>query len=322
MGDSLSHDNLFSPPSLHNQRNFDSNLVNFSPTSRLINLNDCLNVRVRRNILTLNESQLADYINSVKRLYLDGTIDRLAFFHRIHYHSSHNQPLIFWWHRYFIWKFENELQRIKPGLTIPYWDASEEYKEPHKSIVLSDKYFGGNGEEQFHCVVNGFLKSLVTRLPDGKANCIKRAYYGSVAGTLDPWNDTQKIVDIIKSSKDSEKFRVAMEDSIHLDVHQGLGGLDANGYMNSPISPLDPIFYLHHANLDRWLYTWQLSSFQRFEMINGNQRLLNGTLIKLTKDYELDGYQNVTLDQILRIQEKPLCYTYDYLPLDKLSSTK
>ena len=56
-------------------------------------------------------------------------------------------------------------------------------------------------------------------------------------------------------------------------------------------------------------------------MINGNQTLLNGTKIELTKDYQLDGYPNVTLDSILQIQEKPLCYTYDYLPLDKLSSS-
>ncbi|XP_025018121.1 uncharacterized protein LOC107369608 isoform X2 [Tetranychus urticae] len=281
-------------------------------------IDKCSKLRVRANIKSLNENELKQYIDALKILYADGTIDRYAIFHQTNYLSSHNQPIIFWWHRYFIYAFENELQRINPNLTIPYWDTTEDSKEPHKSVVLSDKYFGGNGEPPFYCVSNSFLSTVDTKLPDGKRRCIKRIFYGSQSDTLSPWNNTQSVLNLIRVSNDSEAFRIGLEDSIHLDVHRGLGSDEPRGDMNSPIAPIDPIFYLHHSNLDRWLYTWQLSKPERFEMINGQQRLLDNSLAPLTNDYILDGYANVSIGTILRIEEDPLCYTYDYLPLDRL----
>ena len=51
-----------------------------------------------------------------------------------------------------------------------------------------------------------------------------------------------------------EPFQLRLE-SIHGDVHIAVGG--ESGEMSTARSPADPIFWLHHANVDRIWARWQ-----------------------------------------------------------------
>ncbi len=47
-----------------------------------------------------------------------------------------------------------------------------------------------------------------------------------------------------------------LESQPHDNVHGALGGPSGNGFMVSFLSPVDPVFFLHHANLDRLWDVW------------------------------------------------------------------
>ena len=47
-------------------------------------------------------------------------------------------------------------------------------------------------------------------------------------------------------------FQAAIEGAVHADVHNAVGG-----DMATDRSPTDPLFWLHHANLDRIFSRWQ-----------------------------------------------------------------
>jgi len=62
-------------------------------------------------------------------------------------------------------------------------------------------------------------------------------------------------------------FQRSLELGSHAAVHIAIGGT-----MNSPSSPADPIFFLHHANLDRIWSEWQVKN-RRSNPTNKNETL-------------------------------------------------
>ena len=63
----------------------------------------------------------------------------------------------------------------------------------------------------------------------------------------------QPDVDAATRRADFPSFQSRLED-VHNAVHRAVGGT-----MKSPSSPADPIFWLHHANVDRLWAQWQAS---------------------------------------------------------------
>jgi Common central domain of tyrosinase len=63
-------------------------------------------------------------------------------------------------------------------------------------------------------------------------------------------------------------FQRLLELGAHAAVHIAIGGT-----MNSPSSPTDPIFFLHHANLDRIWSEWQVKN-PRSNPKNKNETLM------------------------------------------------
>src|SRR5262249_56153548 len=47
-----------------------------------------------------------------------------------------------------------------------------------------------------------------------------------------------------------------LESQPHDNVHGAMGGAAGNAFMVSFLSPVDPIFFLHHGNLDRLWDVW------------------------------------------------------------------
>lgn len=88
-------------------------------------------------------------------------------------------------------------------------------------------------------------------------------------------------------------------------------------------SPADPIFYLHHANLDRVWWSWQkLNLKDRLTDISGPIFLMDYANEKggnVTLDYPMTfgvGAPNVTVADVMNIagcggKHGALCYEYD-----------
>ena len=78
-------------------------------------------------------------------------------------------------------------------------------------------------------------------------------------GVTREWDSSQMpIADEVLNATKSKKFssfQTKLERGAHADVHVAVGGT-----MNSASSPADPIFFLHHANIDRIWFNWQKSN--------------------------------------------------------------
>jgi len=111
--------------------------------------------------------------------------------------------------------------------------------------VLNPHYFGTIGFRS-SCVSDGFFSKWT---PGGR--CVKRSWNGNftIVGQ-------QAIASLITSEKsygiDARGFRAQFESAPHSNVHNYIGG-----NMGTKYSTYDPIFYLHHSNVDRFFALWQ-----------------------------------------------------------------
>jgi hypothetical protein len=124
------------------------------------------------------------------------------------------------WHRYLLLLFEQRLQLVDPAITIPYWDWRNDREIP-KSFTDS-----------------ALLSSwgVIRRWDPGKM-------------------PSQSSIDAVFDEATFSGFQSQLELGPHNAVHRAVGG-----NMAQANSPSDPLFFLHHANVDRIWSEWQKSS--------------------------------------------------------------
>jgi hypothetical protein len=59
-------------------------------------------------------------------------------------------------------------------------------------------------------------------------------------------------VEAVKARRRFVPFKSALENGPHNAVHNAIGG-----DMTTAASPTDPLFFMHHANVDRLWYQWR-----------------------------------------------------------------
>ena len=125
------------------------------------------------------------------------------------------------WHRQFLRQFERRLQKVHAGVTLPYWDWIKDRALP---VPLSDP---------------ALLRSW------------------SVTREWDPaFLPIQQDINALNRRTNFTSFQRLLE-QIHNNVHVAVGGQDGGGTMMGKDSPADPVFFLHHANIDRLWALWQ-----------------------------------------------------------------
>lgn len=190
---------------------------------------------------------------------------------------AHNGPAFFTWHRVLLLQLEHDLQKISGNndLAIPYWDWTD--ADPKASPFTTD-FMGSDGEstrtEDPGKVVDGpfafdgpnnwtinvndpmdnhagpnppkYLTrglgrmSAAKTLPDSAM--VKKALSNPVYD-YPPWKF---------ATSARRGCRAEIEVNLHNLVHRYV-----NGNMVSMASPNDPVFWLHHANIDRLWGDWQ-----------------------------------------------------------------
>jgi hypothetical protein len=182
---------------------------------------------------------------------------------------AHYAPAFFPWHRILLYEFEKELQSVNPSVTIPYWDWADPASDPFTpdflggagsgikgKVVPADGPFAHDGPNAWvlHVVdavgdpdylqrylngadpSNGFPATLPTQAGDIDPVMAQGAYEAS------PW----------KGSPSADScFRSHMEAELHNWIHNWVGGT-----MLNMTSPNDPVFWLHHCNIDRLWPEW------------------------------------------------------------------
>ncbi|KAF8253345.1 Di-copper centre-containing protein [Wilcoxina mikolae CBS 423.85] len=321
----------------------------------------CKNPIVRREWRKLTTSEKSDYITAVKCLQglpsqmkdkLPGAGSRFEDFQGTHILSTdfvhfvgHFQP----WHRYMVATYESEL-RSRCGYkgAQPYWNWSEDvitdtsiFSSP---VFDPDTGFGGNGPYVVNhgvpgipvpgrtgggCVKDGPFKDLVLNLGPLKnitknPHCLTRDISPLVTNRV----LTAPKVALALSKPDFAHFDIQVQGGITWDTityhgggHLGVGG-ELGVIADIYASPGDPLFYLHHAQLDHLWWKWQgMNLEKRLKDIAGPDTQFaypfdfHGPLPykNVTLDFKLSMQglvEDVTIGDVMDIRGGVLCYQY------------
>lgn len=210
-------------------------------------------VRVNVNSLTAGSPVIQTYANAVKEMKARSAVNPLdplgwKFWGNIHWRlpgesnthpawsqCHHGSRWFYPWHRGYLLFFERAIRKVSgdSAFTLPYWkwDAPESRAVPvlfrnNEDPVLRELFHPRNSW------VNAGEPLPAEPFEVDLVNCLAQASY-----------DQQE---------DGQGFNQSMDFSPHGSVH-----VDVGGDMGSvPTAARDPVFYLHHVNVDRLWNRW------------------------------------------------------------------
>ncbi|KAJ3213164.1 hypothetical protein HDU67_003217 [Dinochytrium kinnereticum] len=227
----------------------------------------------------------------------------------------HMTPLFLPWHRAFLRLYENLLRVIDPSISLPYWNWSADSPQPlvngtDIAAVLgsSTTSLGTRGTAtQNYCLRDGFAASWVSH--DG--GCVTRSY--------DPKFTVPNQIDVAIAVQRATSFSSFVYDLeyYHNYVHGAIGGSD--GMMSwVDYSPNDPIFYLHHNNVDRLWHSWQRYHPAIQSQYTGSYRIPTGVTVTVSPADIMPSF-NVPVSTALVIGQSGLCTGFDAIDQTKLT---
>ncbi|KAK9717517.1 hypothetical protein K7432_006148 [Basidiobolus ranarum] len=265
-----------------------------------VNGQTCTNPRVRKEIRELSTDEWKAYTDAVNKLH-SGTpptiYDRIVAVHLKYVAEAHNVPCFFPWHRKYIREFELALQSINPSITLPYWDWSLDSQAPETSMIFKPEYFGASGESE--CINEGPFKSWEMYVPT--PHCLKRNW--NKGEKISAFYPPELLSKIVTGAKSYNEFRVAIEAAPHALVHVNIGG--KTGDVGTMWSPNDPLFWSHHAFVDKIWADFQLINPHLVDDYGG----LGSNNASVTPEDEIAPFK-ATVASTFKIDDPALCYTY------------
>ncbi|KAG5761764.1 hypothetical protein H9Q72_010133 [Fusarium xylarioides] len=211
-----------------------------------------------------------------------------------------------------------------------YWDWTKDAEGLRLSPVMASKNgFGGNGDSEnteisasgstLKCVSDGpfaklrpeYLETEPRKLTDG-GHCLHRNLpevdepdaFATMAKVFGPEG-----VEEVQASGNWSHYAWALEGGPHGSIHACLGG-----EMNPTTSPNEPLFFMHHAQIDRLWWLWQKENSTRLTEYNGLYKNINQTEqheVSLDDVLMMGGIdEDLTVGDVMDTTKGPLCYTY------------
>jgi hypothetical protein len=263
-------------------------------------VSQCSNPLVRREWRQLSSDEKSRFLAAVQQLHdrppgsSEPSTWNYAQFAQIHWdyqQPNHDRPLFFPWHRDYIYHYERALRTIDSTISLPYWDWTLDSQNPAASDILSPSNFGSNGQPGTNCVRTGVAAGW-SSLANSNGGCLKRC---NQFGSLYP---PEAVAAILNRATEFRDFANAIENGPHGAVHIQMGG--QCGDFSSMASANDPIFFMHHAMVDKIWWKWQTgcSDFQ-----NKYSGQISATMPPFPE----------TVSRIMSTNGEggsPLCYTY------------
>ncbi|KAL2109103.1 hypothetical protein VUR80DRAFT_2967 [Thermomyces stellatus] len=259
------------------------------------------------------------------------------------------------WHRLFVRKYETDLKDLcdYEGAQ-PYWDWTLDV-DSEDSFLAAPVFdpvdgFGGNGPfidtSDFNetnvpvkipgktgggCVFDGPFVNMTVIFgpgPNLEANprCLARDFAPSLALEKLTAEMTDWVLEAETFTEFDHRFQGVGIDvdgmTIHAGGHLSVGG-DIGDVGNMYSSPSDPLFYLHHANLDRLWDQWQRVDFEARKADMGGPDTMFAfpwdffgevpyENITLETELEFKGLvENVKISEVMDIHAANLCIEYE-----------
>ncbi|KAJ3307755.1 hypothetical protein HDU76_004392 [Blyttiomyces sp. JEL0837] len=292
----------------------------------------CTAPYVRREWTQLSSTEKQAYIDAVKNVvkkgitYQTSNPETIGYYDFVSTHThnaawAHANSQFYPYHRAMLFMFEQALANNGWSGGVPYMDWSW-YSQNWPTHDIFN-YIGHQGDANSNfCLTDGqFSSSTYNVSPDpptgpGKfrntdSTCLRRC--GSTGSAMD---SPSSINDILNAATSYTQFRKDDSVGYHADGHVLMGGNCDMG--NFYYSPNDPLFFLHHAMVDRiwWKFQQICPEYQTdYEgYLNPGDPATNGNTVP-TLDEQLDSWPFKVRD-VISTTSGVLCYTYSKTPAD------
>jgi tyrosinase len=166
---------------------------------------------------------------------------------------AHGQPIFLPWHRAYLYFFELTLRDQQADVTLPWWDWTADPAIPE---AYGQQQVNGQPNPLYSAKVDPIALKQGARAGDVKGPETVRFPGQPGAPPLPTADDVRAVLAL----GDFTDFTQQLE-QLHNNVHVWVGGAD--GHMGDiPFAAFDPIFWAHHAMIDRVWRLWQLSNPQ------------------------------------------------------------
>jgi len=208
-------------------------------------------VRVRKNIFDLSPAELAAFERGVAVMKSRPATDRTSWQFQANIHGApgaagnndlwrsceHGTSHFLPWHRAYLLEFESILREASgdPSLSLPYWDWMTQaalpapLRNPASPLYDATRSINGNVRLDQDVILADAAQAMAQRI-------FARVLTGGTEG-----------------------FTFLLEGSPHGFVHSQIGG--NMGFV--PTAARDPVFWLHHCNIDRMWEAWILTVDER-----------------------------------------------------------
>jgi len=181
---------------------------------------------VRRDHRTLTADEQNRFLNAFTQINAINALGPLVDIHGNAIHQMHGNPRFLPWHRIYLLRMEELLMSVDPTVCIPYWKSSEEQAFPSWLLGFTPTVNLMNGPHTVTRNIGAFAL-----LPNAAA----------VAAAM--------------ANATFNAFASALE-GIHNSGHVWVGG--SMGMI--PTAPCDPVFWMHHCEIDRIWAQWQTAN--------------------------------------------------------------
>ena len=240
--------------------------------------------------------------------------------------GAHMAPGFLPWHREFLHRFELEMRRASgnPRITVPYWD----WTEPSSiQTIFTDNFLGGDGDatQQYFVVSGAFRKGnwkMADRYDDtddefddsvdpstplyrrglqrrfnqnGNVPLPRMAEVDKLLNVWRPYDAApyNQFSDINRSMRNYLEGKRPTGPAMHNAVHVWIGG-----QMQTSSSPNDPVFFLHHTNIDRLWSQWQArygnDTYPREGQRNDQEKLFRFGSVTAAETFNLTDHSGVS----------------------------
>ncbi|KAJ6031582.1 tyrosinase central domain protein [Penicillium herquei] len=228
------------------------------------------------------------------------------------------------WHRGNVWLYESAL-RDECGYkgAQSYWDWPAYVKDGLENSTIFDGPFS-NYTTTFPYFANDIILDNIENNGSGTIpswsfdytpNCFQRAMDDDSLRLNNNYSDIEQLLSQ-PTIEDFQNILSTPEGDAHYGPHGGghvaMGGDGADLFT----SPTDPVFFLHHAQVDRMWWTWQSRDLEnRRYALSGTQTLEN---VPASPELTLEDQitwgplgRNYTTKSLMAANDGPFCYRYE-----------
>lgn len=197
-------------------------------------------------------------------------------------YCEHRNQLFLPWHRAYLYFFEQSLQDLVPGVTIPWWDWTTSADLPPSYSEARDDEGAPNPLYDAPVVAAGGERGQ--DWPQRTARPAERTETWLPGGGL----PTSEEVEHVLAAADYDDLTFRLE-NVHNAVHVWIGGVMGD----QRFAGWDPIFWAHHVMVDRLWALWQLrhpGDIPRQEHLNRGLNYFRDMTVMETLNFTDLGY--------------------------------